>query len=260
MAKMNAFIHDMETQIALDDTMTKPAFTDNSSLKKFDIVTANPMWNQDFPQSTYENDSYNRFVFGYPPSGSADWGWIQHMLASLNDGGRMAIVIDTGAVARGSGNVGANKERDIRKQLIEKNLVEAVILLPENMFYNTTAPAVIMIVNKGKRKPGEILLINASHLFKKGTPKNFLPDDAISQIADLYAEWKDEEGLSKVVTKQEAAKNDYNLSPSRYVAQDNGEDVLPLEDAVVQLREAEEEQVEADKKLKEVLRGLGLEI
>lgn len=260
MAKMNAFIHDMEAQIALDDTMSRPAFTTNSSLKKFDIVTANPMWNQDFPQSTYENDSYNRFAFGYPPSSSADWGWIQHMLASLNDKGRMAIVIDTGAVSRGSGNVGANRERDIRKQLVEKDLVEAVVLLPENMFYNTTAPAVVMVLNKKKRKAGEVLLINASHLFKKGTPKNFLPDDAIYQVSDIYAGWKDEEGLSKVIPKEEAAKNDYNMSPSRYVAQDNGEEILPLEDAVVQYREAEEERAEADKKLKEVLQRLGLEI
>lgn len=259
MAKMNAFIHDMEAQIALDDTMIKPAFTTSGSLNKFDIVTANPMWNQDFPQSTYENDSYNRFTFGYPPSSSADWGWIQHMLSSLNKEGKMAIVIDTGAASRGSGNVGANKERDIRKQIVDKDLVEAVILLPENMFYNTTASAVILVLNKKKRKPNEILLINASHLFKKGTPKNYLPDDVIKQISEVYARWKQKDDLSRVIKKKEASKNDYNLSPSRYVAQDNGEEILPLEDAVVQYREAEEERAEADKKLKEVLKQLGLE-
>ena len=117
MAKMNAFIHDMETQIALGDTMHRPAFTNSDgSLRKFDIVTANPMWNQDFSQDTYENDPYNRFRFGYPPSSSADWGWIQHMFSSLNDGGKMAVVLDTGAVSRGSGNVGKNRERDIRQE------------------------------------------------------------------------------------------------------------------------------------------------
>ncbi len=107
MAKMNIFIHDMEAQIALGDTMNRPAFTTSEGpLKKFDLVTANPMWNQTFSQSVYENDPYNRFVFGYPPSNSADWGWIQHMFASLKNDGKMALVIDTGAVSRGSGNVG----------------------------------------------------------------------------------------------------------------------------------------------------------
>jgi len=102
MAKMNIFIHDMEAQIALGDTMNTPAFkTSEGSLRKFDLVTANPMWNQTFAHSVYENDPYNRFVFGYPPSNSADWGWIQHMFASLKNDGKMALVIDRGAVSRG---------------------------------------------------------------------------------------------------------------------------------------------------------------
>ncbi|MGC9455790.1 MAG: N-6 DNA methylase [Phycisphaerae bacterium] len=261
MAKMNMFIHDMEAEIALGDTMNRPAFLNrDGSLRKFDIVTANPMWNQGFSQDTYENDPYERFAWGYPPSSSADWGWIQHMFASLEGKGKMAVVLDTGAVSRGSGNVGKNRERDIRKTFVDKDLVEAVLLLPENLFYNTTAPAIILVLNKRKRKPGEILLINASHLFKKGTPKNYLPEDAVAQIADAYAAWKEEDGVSRVITTDEAAKNDYNLSPSRYVSQDNGEDILPLEDAVVQLKEAEEQRAEADRKLKSVLQGLGLEI
>ena len=261
MAKMNAFIHDMEAQIALGDTMNRPAFLKtDGSLRKFDMVAANPMWNQDFSQATYENDAYGRFGFGYPPSSTADWGWVQHMLASLDDGGRMAVVIDTGAVSRGSGNAGANKERDIRRQFVEKDLVEGVILLPENLFYNTPAAAVILIVNRKKRKPGEILLVNASKLFKKGTPKNYLPDETIEKVARAFAKWKEEEGLSKIIRTAEAATGDYNLSPSRHVAQNDQEEVLPLEDAVVQLREAEEERADADRKLKEVLRGLGLEV
>jgi len=117
MARMNAFIHDMEATIRLGDTMNRPAFLKGgSSLETFDIVTANPMWNQDFTQDIYENDPYNRFGNGYPPSSSADWGWIQHMMASLSDKGRMAVVLDTGAVSRGSGNTGRNRERDIRKE------------------------------------------------------------------------------------------------------------------------------------------------
>jgi type I restriction enzyme M protein len=260
MAKMNSFIHDMETQVALGDTMSRPAFLNqDGSLRKFDIVTANPMWNQkSFSGSTFENDPYNRFTFGYPPSSSADWGWIQHMFASLNDEGKMAVVLDTGAVARGSGNVGKNMERDIRKEFVDKDWVETVFLLPENMFYNTTAPGIILVINKNKKRKNEILLVNASELFEKGRPKNFLPDDSIKRISAIYLGWKEENGISKVITKGEAVKTDYNLSPSRYVAQDGGIDTLPLEDAVVLLQEAEEERKEADARLKEVLKGLGI--
>jgi type I restriction enzyme M protein len=261
MAKMNAFIHDMETQIALGDTMNRPAFTNkDGSIRKFDIVTANPMWNQDFSQDTYENDPYNRFSFGYPPSNSADWGWIQHMFTSLNDKGKMAVVLDTGAVARGSGNVGRNRERDIRKEFVEKDWVEAVVLMPENLFYNTTAPGIILVINRNKRKKNEILLINASKLFKKGRPKNYLPDESIEQISDVYLNWKEENAISKIITKEEAIKNDYNLSPSRYVAQNGADDTLPLEDAVVLLQEVEDERKEADKKLKAILGSLGMEL
>jgi len=259
MARMNSFIHDMEADIGLGDTMNRPAFlNDDGSLKKFDIVTANPMWNQDFPQQSYENDPYNRFSSGYPPSSSADWGWIQHMYASLRDKGKMGVVLDTGVVARGSGSVGRNRERDIRKEFVDGDLVEAVILMPENMFYNTPSPGIILVINKAKRNPGEILLINASNLFEKGRPKNFLPDSSIERISDLYLGWKEEEGVSKVIPKEEVVKNDYILSPSRYVAQNGEDDTLPLEDAVVQLKEAEEERQEADRKLRDILSQLGI--
>lgn len=259
MARMNAFIHDMEASIALGDTMNKPAFTESDgSLQKFDIVTANPMWNQDFSQTTYEKDTYNRFAYGYPPSSSADWGWIQHMFASLKDNGKMAVVLDTGAVSRGSGNVGANRERDIRKKFVENDLVEAVLLMPENLFYNTTAPGIILVINKGKKKKNEILLINGSKLFEKGRPKNFFPENSINQIAEIYLKWKEENGVSKIVSREEVIKNDYNLSPSRYVTTDGGDETLPLDDAVVQMREAEEERRLADVRLKQALTSLGI--
>lgn len=261
MARMNAFIHDMEANIALGDTMHKPAFQiSDGSLQKFDKVTANPMWNQDFPQSTYENDTYNRFSFGFPPSSSADWGWIQHMFASLKDNGKMAVVLDTGAVSRGSGNQGANRERDIRKVFVEKDWLEAVILMPENLFYNTTAPGIILVLSRDKKKKGEIILINASKLFAKGRPKNYLTDQNIHHVFKIYSKWRDEEGISKVIKNEEAIKNDFNISPSRYVSQNGGEEVLPLDEAIVLLKEAEEERAAADKKLKVILEKMGLEI
>jgi type I restriction enzyme M protein len=258
-ARMNAFIHDMEADIRLGDTMRRPAFLDAAGrLRCFDLVVANPMWNQDFPLAVYEHDPFGRFHYGAPPASSADWGWLQHMLASLKDGGRMAVVLDTGAVSRGSGNQGSHRERDIRRAFVENDLIEAVVLLPENLFYNTTAPGVILLINRRKRHPGEILLINAGRLFAKGRPKNYLTEEHIARVAGVYHGWAAENGLSAVITLREAARNDYNLSPSRYVAADQKEEILPLEEAVVLLREAEEERAEADLELARVLGALGL--
>ncbi len=259
MARMNAFIHDMEAEIAIGDTMARPAFTgDDGTLRQFDLVTANPMWNQKYTASTYENDTYGRFVRGLPPSSSADWGWIQHMAASLDEGGKMAVVLDTGAVSRGSGNQGSNKERDVRKTFVEADLIEAVFLLPENLFYNTTAPGIILVLNRRKKQPGQIMLVNGSKQFSKGRPKNFLEDSHIDAMAEAYLKRQAVEGLSTIVMREQAATNDYNLSPSRYVSTGEQAEVLPLDEAVVLLREAEEELDAANRELENVLKKLGL--
>jgi type I restriction enzyme M protein len=260
MAKMNAFIHQMHAEIALGNTMTRPAFLEKQgALKKFNIVVANPMWNQDFPTSIYETDTYNRFGYGIAPASTADWGWIQHMFTSLKDKGRMAVILDTGSVSRGSGNKGANKERDIRKKFIEDDFIEAVILFPGNCFYNTPAPGVIIIINRDKKKKDKVLLINASKLYKKGRPKNYLPEETIEKVSTIYSGWKEEEGVSMVLDKDELVANDFNLSPSRFISQNGEDDTLPLNDAVVLVKEAEEERKEADEKINAVLDPLNSE-
>ena len=262
MAKMNVFINKMEANIALGDTMNRPAFqTNDGALENFDVVVANPMWNQDaFTQSTYENDSYNRFVYGYPPNSSADWGWIQHMFKSLKSGGRMAIVLDTGAMYRGSGTVGSNRERDIRKIFIENDFIEIVILLPENLFYNASSAGVILVINKKKKCKNRILLINASESFEKGRPKNFLTVESIEKILEVYQKWREEDGFSIIIPNSAISKNDYNLIPSRYVSIINTDKILPVDEAVALLKEAKEEQKKADEKLKSTIKELGFEI
>ena len=258
MARMNAFIHDMDADIAFGDTMHAPKFTDaTGALNKFDIGVANPMWNQDFAPSTYEDDRYARFNYGRPPSSTADWGWVQHMVTSLGPKGRMAVVLDTGSVSRGSGNQGSNKERDIRKAMIEADLIEAIVQLPENLFYNTSAPGIVMVLNRSKAHPGEVILINASALFTKGRPKNFMTEKQVVQAADAYKGWKNQDQVAAVATKEEVTVADFNLSPSRYVAGAPANGVLPLEEAIVLLREAEEERAEADVALRKVLADLG---
>lgn len=260
MARMNAFLHGIDGEIELGDTMRHPKFLNGSgSLERFDIVTANPMWNQVFATALYENDPLERFGLGVPPASTADWGWVQHMFRSLSDKGKVAVVLDTGSVSRGSGARGSNRERDVRKKFVDQDLIEAVILLPENLFYNTTAPGVVMTLNRQKKHPGEILLINASELLERGRPKNYLGPNHVARVVDVFVSWKQEDGLSRVISIDEAAQNDYNLAPNRYVSLEGQEDVLSLEDAVVLLREAEEERLRADERLHGVLRALGLE-
>ena len=114
MANMNMIIHDMEGQIELGDTFKNPKFRTPGKLKTFDRVVTNPMWNQDWwTENDYDADEFGRFPTGagFPGKQSADWGWAQHVLASLNENGRAAIVLDTGAASRGSGNANKNKER-----------------------------------------------------------------------------------------------------------------------------------------------------
>ena len=164
--------------IEIGDTMGTPKFKIKNKLQRFDLVTANPMWNQDiFNQKTYENDELERFSAGFPPNGTADWGWVQHMLSSMNDNGKAAIVLDTGAVSRGSGNQSTNREKEIRKWFVDNDFIEGVLYLPENLFYNTSAPGIVLFLNKKKaaNKKEKILLINASKEFIKGQPKNYHP-------------------------------------------------------------------------------------
>jgi len=260
MAKMNAFIHDMNADMRVGDTIRNPRFVDGGKIKKFDKVTANPMWNQKFPPKVFENDPYNRFLFGNPPSNStSDWGWIQHMFASLKENGKLVVVIDTGVVSRGSGNTGSNKEKEIRKNFVDDDYVEAVILLTDNLFYNTTAPGNIIVINRDKKHSGEILLINASKEFAKGRPKNYLAEENIKKIEEVYRNWKRVEGFSKIITNEEAARNDYNLSPSRYVATNEKGEYLPVDEALVELAQVEEERKEIDRELNAIMQKIGIQ-
>ena len=221
-ARMNMVIHDMEGEIARGNSMTNPKFLDGPSLKQFDIAVTNPMWNQDnFDPASYENDPFERFAGrgGFAPASSADWAWLQNVHAFLNDKGRAAVVIDTGAASRGSGGQGENKEKAIRRWFVDNDVIEGVILLPDNLFYNTTAAGIIIVLNRSKpeERKGKIILLNASSEFQKGRPKNFIPDELIKKIADAFHAGKDIDRFVKVVSIDDIVKNDYNLSPSRYI-------------------------------------------
>ncbi len=262
MANMNMIIHDMEGEIEIGDTFKNPKFRNKQGrLRRFDRVVANPMWNQDwFTENDYDNDELDPFSAGagFPGKSSADWGWVQHIHASLNENGRAAVVLDTGAASRGSGNAGTNKEKSVRQWFVDHDLVESVLYLPENLFYNTTAPGIVLFLNRAKPKArqGNVFLVNASQIFEKGDPKNFIPPEGIARIAQILIGWKEEDKLSRIVDHAELKKNDYNISPSRYIHTSDAETYRPIAEIVDELNVIEAEARETDKALSEILEKL----
>lgn len=263
MSKMNMVIHDMEGDIEIGDTLKNPKFKVGGKLRTFDRVVANPMWNQGRESLSYISDDYfindelERFPAG-SPGGKIDWGWMQHIYSSLKDGGRAAVVLDTGAASRGSGNAGANKEKDCRKWFVEQDLIEGVIYLPENLFYNTSAPGIIIFLNKSKEHKNKIYLLHAGKEFQKGDPKNYITEEGIEKIAAHYNAFTETEKFSRMVSKDEVVKNDYNISPSRYIQITEAETYRPLAELVEELQTLEEEAKVYDRELRGIFKKLGV--
>lgn len=263
MSKMNMVIHDMEGDIEIGDTLKSPKFRNKNRLRIFDRVVANPMWNQDRDSLSYINDDFfindemERFPAG-ACGGKIDWGWVQHMYSSLNDTGRAAIVLDTGAASRGSGNQGSNKEKKCRKWFIENDLIEGVIYLPENLFYNTSAPGIVLFLNKAKKHKNKIFLLHAGKEFEKGDPKNYITEEGIEKIAITFIKFKEIEKFSRLVGKDEIVKNDYNISPSRYIQITDAETYRPIDEIVEELKALEEDALGIDGELKGIFKRLAI--
>jgi type I restriction enzyme M protein len=218
------------------------------------------MWNQDWwKEADYDADEFDRFPKGAGyPGGKADWGWVQIILASLNEKGRAAVVLDTGAASRGSGNANTNKEKEVRRWFVEQDLIEGVIYLPENLFYNTTAPGIILVLDKAKSKErqGRVFLLNATNEFSKGDPKNYLSRDAVSRIAETFDGWKDIDKYARVVSRDEIEKNDFNISPSRYIHTREADEYRSIVDILQDLEAMETEAVEVWTKVRSILAAI----
>ena len=259
-ARMNAIIHDMEVELARGDTIINPKFRDAAGkIREHDIVVANPMWNQPFAPDLFANDPFDRFrTAGGVTSGKGDWAWLQHTLAALDDDGRACVVLATGAVTRGSGRKNEDKERNIRKWFVDRDLIDGVILLPENLFYNTTASGVIVVLNKRKpaARKGKIHLLNASRHSRKGKPKNYLPDEDIRPLAAMYLKGEPIESELAIITTQQAEEADYNLSPSRWVGQNGNAEVGSIPNLLRELEQLNEQEISLTSNLLQLLRPL----
>jgi type I restriction enzyme M protein len=221
MSKMNMVIHDMEGDIEIGDSMKTPKFKSKSGLKIYDRVIANPMWNQGKDSLPYIsddffiNDEYNRFPAG-SSGGNADWAWMQLICSALNENGKAAVILDTGAGTRGSGNENNSKEKEIRKYFVDNDLIETIILLPENIFYNTQNASIIIVINKKKKKEG-IMMMDLTEFYEKSRPKNFLSKDGLTVALDIIKNWKNVISVATVTSTETIIENDYVLLPSRYV-------------------------------------------
>jgi type I restriction enzyme M protein len=213
-AKMNMFLHGiMDANIKRGDTIREPKHTKDGALITFDRVIANPPFSlANWGLEDVGNDSYGRFPFGLPPKGAGDLAFVQHMIASLNNDGVCGVVMPHGVLFRGG------SEQTIRKGILEKDLVEAVIGLPTNLFYGAGIPAAILIINKKKPKDrkGKIIFINAELEYEEGKNQNKLRDTDIEKILATFNDYKAVKRYSKIVTLEEIKENDFNLNIRRY--------------------------------------------
>ena len=168
------------------------------------------------------------------------------------------MVLDTGAVTRGSGARHEDRERNIRKWFVERDLIDGVILLPDNLFYNTSAAGVIVVLSKRKpeARKGRIVLLNASRRVRKGRPKNFIPEADIRVIAEAFAAGEPVAGEVAVIAREQAAGADYNLSPSRWVGQTEAVTQRPITEIIAEMRRLDDEAREIDARLAKMLAHL----
>ncbi len=212
--KLNMFIHGVfSADIRKGDTITDPQHVLNGTLMLFDRVIANPPFSlKNWGRESAEHDGYGRFRFGIPPKDAGDLAFVQHMIASLNQEGMMGVVVPHGVLFRGG------QEGEIRKGILEDDLVEAVIGLPSGLFYGTGIPAALLIINKNKtaERKGKVLFINAELDYQEGKNQNILRDQDIEKVVGCFDAFNEIKRFSRVVPIEEIRKNGHNLNIRRY--------------------------------------------
>jgi len=214
-ARMNLYLNGVEDfSIVREDTLAHPAFVDGSHLRKFDIVLANPPYSiSEWNRSAFEHDKWGRNLWGTPPQGRADYAFIQHIVASMNnDHGRCAILLPHGILFR-------NEESEVRKGLVLSDKIEAVIGLGPNLFYNAPMEACILICNnrKAKELKNKVIFINAKYEVTRKNAESFLENFHIKKITEAYKSVNDIADFKRLVDFEEIEKNRFDLSIQKYV-------------------------------------------
>ena len=215
-ARMNMFLHGIEDfLIVRGDTLVEPKFIENDKLKKFNVILANPpysikRWNRE----AWISDPYGRNMYGTPPQGCADYAFQQHILKSLDSkNGRSIVLWPHGVLFR-------DTEKVFREKMLQADVVEAVIGLGPNLFYNSPMEACLLVtnLNKPKERKGKVLFINAVKEVTRESASSYLGEKHIQSIYDIYKNFADAEGFSRVLTNDDILSNNANLNIALYVS------------------------------------------
>ncbi len=259
-ARMNLYLHDIEdARIVRGDTLRQPKFLDNKGrLEQFDIVIANPPFSlKNWGADTWVSDPWGRATCGVPPAGYADLAWVQHMVASMDEGhGRVGVVMPHGVLFRGGA------EAKIRQCLIEGDQLEAVVGLAGNLFYSTNIPACLLIFRSSKpvNRRGTVLFVDGSARFAKGRNQNSMGDSDVTAIVSAYRSGANPDGEGgvavRLVDHADIKENSWDLNIARYIRA-TAADSIDVPTALAQVRDAQATLREAERRLDERLKAAG---
>ena len=238
-AKMNLFLHGAsDFNIMQGDTLRSPKILQGGEVAKFTCVIANPPFSLEmWGSAEWSSDKYGRNVWGTPSDSCGDYAWIQHMVKSMAPGeGRMAVVMPQGVLFRG------NEEGRIREKLVKSDLVEAVVTLGDKLFYGTGLSPCFLILRRLKpaAHSARVLMIDGTKILTVKRAQNILSPENVDRLYELYINYEDVEDFSKVVTLDDIAAKDYDLSPNKYVEY-HKEEIRPYAEVLAEFKAAYEE-------------------
>ena len=255
LCKMNMFLHSKDNaRIEWGDTLNNPKLIEGDTTMKFDVVVANPPFSLDkWGAENANSDRFHRFWRGVPPKNRGDYAFISHMIeTAVADGGKVGVVVPHGVLFR------EGAEGKIRKEFIEKdNCLDAVIGLPQNLFYGTGIPAAILVFKKN-RKNEDILFIDASREYESGKNQNILRDSDIEKIVQIYKKRETIEKYSYLATLDEIKENEYNLNIPRYVDTFEEEAEIDIQATQKEIENLEKQLADVQTKMKGYLKELGI--
>ncbi len=253
LARMNMLLHGIrysDFNIKNDDTLENPQHND----LKFEAIVANPPYSAKWSGDEKFLDDERFSAYGkLAPKSKADFAFVQHMIHHLDDNGTMAVVLPHGVLFRGA------SEGIIRKHLIEKrNVLDAVIGLPANIFFGTSIPTVILVFKKNRKNAENIMFIDASNEFEKGKNQNLLRNSDVDKIIETYAKRENVDKYAYVASMEEIKENDYNLNIPRYVDTFDEEEEIDIKAVQGRLKAREEKINNLYEELNKQLKELGL--
>ncbi len=261
LARMNMFLHGMDTaHIEWGDTLNNPLLVENDGLMKFDVTVANPPFSlKKWGAESADADPYKRFWRGIPPKDKGDYAFITHMIETLKpQTGRMAVIVPHGVLFRGGA------EGKIRQQLIEENIIDAVIGLAPGLFQTTGIPVAVLVIDRSREKGGarendkDILFIEASKQFKPGKAQNTLTQENADKIFDAFVARQDVDKFAHLATPDEIKENDYNLNITRYVDTFEEEEEIDIAATIKAIDELNPQLEKLEEQMKHYLRELGI--